>query len=135
MPNNGIQYYINTYTTIYLYVRYNKQSITNNDMNTLIELWRLDNVLDGYGVNQSTEVKVMDVYASVRNVNKYRQMKYNEMGYQSNVDITFRYVSDRFDFIKINGTEYTINDINNRDNLSDWIDITAYASNSNKIRQ
>ena len=62
-------------------------------------------------------------------------MKYNEMGYQSNVDITFRYVSDKFDFIKINGTEYTINDINNRDNLHDWIDITAYASNSNKIRQ
>jgi hypothetical protein len=62
-------------------------------------------------------------------------MKYNEMGYQSNVDITFRYVSDKFDFIKINGTEYTINDINNRDNLYDWIDITAYASNSNKIRQ
>jgi hypothetical protein len=24
-------------------------------------------------------------------------MKYNEMGYQSNVDITFRYVSDKFD--------------------------------------
>lgn len=116
-------------------IRYNKQSITNNDMNTLIELWRLDNVLDDYGNNQSTEVKVMDVYASVRNVNKYRQMKYNEMGHQSNVDITFRYVSDKFDFIKINGTEYTINDINNRDNLYDWIDITAYASNSNKIRQ
>ena len=116
-------------------IRYNKQSITNNDMNTLIELWRLDNVLDDYGNNQSTEVKVMDVYASVRNVNKYRQMKYNEMGYQSNIDITFRYVSDKFDFIKINGTEYTINDINNRDNLYDWIDITAYASNSNKIRQ
>ena len=100
-------------------IRYNKQSITNNDLNTLIELWRLDNVLDDYGNNQSTEVKVMDVYASVRNVNKYRQMKYNEMGYQSNVDITFRYVSDKFDFIKINGTEYTINDINNRDNLYD----------------
>ena len=33
------------------------------------------------------------------------------------------------------GTEYTINDINNRENLYDWIDITAYASNSNKIRQ
>ena len=114
-------------------IRYNKQSITNNDLNTLTELWRLDNVLDDYGNNQSTEVKVMDVYASVRNVNKYRQMKYNEMGYQSNVDITFRYVSDKFDFIKINGTEYTINDINNRGNLYDWIDITAYATNSNKM--
>ena len=93
-------------------IRHNKQSITNNDLNTLIELWRLDNVLDDYGNNQSSEVKVIDVYASVRNVNKYRQMKSNEMGYQSNVDITFRYVSGKFDFIKINGTEYTINDIN-----------------------
>ena len=39
-------------------IRYNKQSITNNDMNTLIELWRLDNVLDDYGNNQSSEVRL-----------------------------------------------------------------------------
>ena len=87
-------------------IRYNKQSITNNDMNTLIELWRLDNVLVDYGNNQSSEVKVMDVYASVRNVNKYRRMKYNEMGYQSDVDITFRYVSDKLILLKL--TEQSI---------------------------
>ena len=60
-------------------IRYNKQSITNNDMNTLIELWRLDNVLDDYGNNRSSEVKVMDVYAPVRNVNRFSRVTNHHM--------------------------------------------------------
>lgn len=117
-------------------IRYNnRNNINNNQLDTLIELWRLDPITDEYAGEKATPVKVLDVYSYVRNVNKYRQMKYNEMGQQNNVDITFRYLSDKFDFIIINGTEYTINDINNRENLCDWIDITAYASNSNQIRR
>ena len=71
-------------------IRYNNgNSINNNKLDTLIELWRLDPITDEYAGEKSVAVKVLDVYADVRNVNKYRQMKYNELGQQSMLILRF----------------------------------------------
>ena len=114
-------------------IKYGTNKIANNRLNTRVELWRLDKTNDAYGAETSVKVFVKEVFAQVVPVNNYRQMKYNELGYGDTYDITIRYTADKFDFSVINNTPYTINSVRNRANLSEWIDITAYADNANQI--
>ena len=114
-------------------IKYGTNKIANNRLNTRVELWRLDKTEDAYGAETSVKSFVKEVFAQVVPVNNYRQMKYNELGFGDTYDITIRYTADMFDFLIINNTPYTINSVKNRADLSEWIDITAYADNANQI--
>ncbi len=114
-------------------IKYGTNKIANSNLNTRVELWRLDKTDDAYGAETSVKVFVKEVFAQAVPVSNYRQMKYNELGYGDTYDITIRYTADKFDFLIINNTPYTINSVKNRADLSEWIDITAYADNANQI--
>ena len=114
-------------------IKYGTNKIANNRLNTRVELWRLDKTEDAYGAETSVKSFVKEVFAQVVPVNNYRQMKYNELGFGDTYDITFRWIAEQFDFLIINNTPYTINSVKNRADLSEWIDITAYADNANQI--
>lgn len=114
-------------------IKYGTNKIANSNLNTMVELWRLDKTEDAYGAETSVKVFVKEVFAQVVPVSNYRQMKYNELGFGDTCDITFRWIAEQFDFLIINNTPYTINSMKNRADLSEWIDITAYADNANQI--
>ena len=116
-------------------IKYGTNKIANSNLNTRVELWRLDKTDDAYGAETSVKAFVKEVFAQVAPVNNYRQMKYNELGYGDTYDITMRYTADKFDFLIINNTPYTINSMKNRADLSEWIDITAYADNTTEVRR
>ena len=116
-------------------IKYGTNKIVNNSLNTRVELWRLDKTDDAYGAETSVKVFVKEVFAQVVPVSNYRQMKYNELGFGDTYDITFRWIAEQFDFLIINNTPYTINSLRNRANLSEWIDITAYADNTTEVRR
>ena len=114
-------------------IKYGTNKIANNNLNTRVELWRLDKTEDAYGAETSIKVFIKEVFAQVVPVSNYRQMKYNELGFGDTYDITFRWIAEQFDFFFFYYTPYTINSMKNRADLSEWIDITAYADNSNEI--
>lgn len=114
-------------------IKYNPKKIANQKLNTRVELWRLDKTEDEYGTETSVPVLVKEIFAEVNQVSTYRQMKYNELGFGDTYDITFRWIAEQFTYLVINNTPFTINNLRNRGNLSEWIDITAYADNANQI--